>query len=672
MKSSEPLFTRQNPFKPASRGRKTHYYPSRLHSLSEEEKQTSLSPERLKKQPTAQNHQQQSEKHGCPPGVTDEEVVFTEIWPSFEWHLSPTSTTTSDGVSPEVAVQQEPALAKYIERFRHGPPQSREERQHLDYASEDKHHPFWWIPDSESPHSSTPTKATNTEDTQPLKDDLEPALSRAGGRCQRYSRSVSPSRGSDTMLSEGEFDDTEILNLQERANRLLLQDECTLSDRSIHVSSEGVGCSDFTSPVSVDEPLRRPLTFGAVNSTSAKGISGVAQPASFKKSVFTPSLVTPLRPEEDILFQWRLRRKLEQARECPQPLQRLSLHGPTFNWQTPSVYSPSDSRGAYKERNQHSEFPPKASQPRSLPPQSETTESHPLCPPVSPAAPFPVASGSSVPEPQAIARVPALMHLHCDVLPCPAHCLYAGQQQNTSKKKHLFQSEVSLKGTQVPGNSLDIFPKDSVCEFRPASPPAASDPSEEAPPLQKRVEKHSTEETHSNNSEKLTTMPRKKLRKSRRTVEREHAGDSGATNTSSSHHKDPGDGTAQVEQRRRKGRQEKDDAPPPSPIQHALGQVVSEVLFPTRDSCPGPRTPVLSNSLPRPASTPPPASVSSSDALKSAEVISQLLQEAEDSDEKEFDDDPLLQVLRKQRTWVKEQISEVDSMLTELHNEQVT
>lgn len=75
----------------------------------------SLSPERLKKQPTAQNHQQQqSEKHGCPPGVTDEEVVFTEIWPSLEWHLSPTSATTSDRVSPEVAVQQEPALAKYV------------------------------------------------------------------------------------------------------------------------------------------------------------------------------------------------------------------------------------------------------------------------------------------------------------------------------------------------------------------------------------------------------------------------------------------------------------------------------------------------------------------------------------------------------------------------------
>lgn len=74
----------------------------------------SLSPERLKKHPTSLSHQQQSGKHACPPGVTDEEVVFTEIWPSSEWHLSPTSTTTSDRLSPEVGLQQEPVLAKYV------------------------------------------------------------------------------------------------------------------------------------------------------------------------------------------------------------------------------------------------------------------------------------------------------------------------------------------------------------------------------------------------------------------------------------------------------------------------------------------------------------------------------------------------------------------------------
>lgn len=41
-----------------------------------------------------------------------------------------------------------------------------------------------------------------------------------------------------------------------------------------------------------------------------------------------------------------------------------------------------------------------------------------------------------------------------------------------------------------------------------------------------------------------------------------------------------------------------------------------------------------------------------------------------DSDEKEFEDDPLLQVLRQQRTWVKEQIREVDSVLNEFQDTQ--
>lgn len=52
---------------------------------------------------------------------------------------------------------------------------------------------------------------------------------------------------------------------------LILSDsECTLSDGSIHVSSEGLGCSDFSSPVSVDEPLRRPLIPSKIKSTSGK------------------------------------------------------------------------------------------------------------------------------------------------------------------------------------------------------------------------------------------------------------------------------------------------------------------------------------------------------------------------------------------------------------------
>lgn len=37
---SDPLFTRQNPFKSLSRLEKTHYHPSRTHSLSKTEKRT--------------------------------------------------------------------------------------------------------------------------------------------------------------------------------------------------------------------------------------------------------------------------------------------------------------------------------------------------------------------------------------------------------------------------------------------------------------------------------------------------------------------------------------------------------------------------------------------------------------------------------------------------------
>lgn len=279
---------------------------------------------------------------------------------------------------------------------------------------------------------------------------------------------------------------------------------------------------------------------------AAKGTSGEAQP--FKKSVVTRPLMTSSRPEEDILFQWRLRRKLEQARECPQPLQRLSLHGPTLNWQTPNNCSPSDTREAYKvsysfssltflvlffyiltfelivmpfylhnllsqERAPHSESFPKAKQPQSLLlPQSVATESKPSCPQVSAAAPYPVVSGSSIPEQQAVARFPALMHLHCDVLPCLGHSFYVGQEQNISKKK---DNDVSHKATQVAGNIMKAFSKEAVCENRPSSPHTGSDTRPKTPPLQRRVEQPSLAETRSTNSEKLTTAPKKKLKKSR-------------------------------------------------------------------------------------------------------------------------------------------------------------
>ncbi|TKS81909.1 Proline and serine-rich protein 3 [Collichthys lucidus] len=171
-------------------------------------------------------------------------------------------------------------------------------------------------------------------------------------------------------------------------------------------------------------------------------------------------------------------------------------------------------------------------------------------------------------------------------------------------------------------------------------------------------------------------MSSRRQKISRYTVDREHADVPGSTNRSSSHQRLPKKVVPSAEQQQQRGSQVSgerctgDYAPPPSPIHSVLGQVVSEVLFPTVDSSPARRTPVSSVSPPCSTPVPPQSSIPTCDAQNSMEVISQLLQEAEDSDEKEFEDDPLLQVLRKQRTWVKEQISEVDSMLNEFLDEQ--
>lgn len=52
----------------------------------------------------------------------------------------------------------------------------------------------------------------------------------------------------------------------------LFNSACTLNDGPIPVSSEGLGCSDISSPVSVEEPVRQPLIPSLVNSTTGKSV----------------------------------------------------------------------------------------------------------------------------------------------------------------------------------------------------------------------------------------------------------------------------------------------------------------------------------------------------------------------------------------------------------------
>uniref|UniRef100_A0A3P8T8G3 Proline and serine rich 3 n=1 Tax=Amphiprion percula TaxID=161767 RepID=A0A3P8T8G3_AMPPE len=661
MKSSDPVFTRQNPFPPASSVRRAHYHPSRNQVLSKKEKKTTLSPVRS----SQQSSPQQCRKSDHRFSTTDGQPVFEECWPSSDCGSSLGSTTTSpvmeapkqsarpgkSTVSSSQGVQQDSVLAKYIERFRHGQPRSREDRQQMASGIGEEPVPFWWMSHSSSPPSSTPIKTTD-------KDDHDPAIFSPAGQRQR-DRSLSPCRGSLSILSDtfqSDFDDTEILHLQEKASRLLLRGECPLSDGSVPVSSEGLGCSDFSSPISIDEPVRQPLIPSLISSTTVKASSDPVHAVSSQKSFIPPSR-PPTRPEDDILFQWRLRRKMEQARERPQFVQPSSLHGSTFSWQAPALSHPSASGQAYKN-TPPPQFLQKDAHPHITAPQPETKEANRLCPPDPDHRSFPafVASGSSVSQPQAIAHVPAHMHFLCDVLPCPIQTSHVREKQSIPQRSDESQAKIAHKKTQISENDTNFFsvvpPGEHVSSSLPVSSGAIK------------------EERFSH--QKLSERKKKAEKKTSESIRQQKESAS-----SSSHQRLPKKVTSRKEQRRQEGSQEfpsegctRDHEPPPSPIHTALGQVVSEVLFPMEDSSPAQRIPVSSDSPPVTISAPSQSPVPPCNAQNSMEVISQLLQEAEDSDEKEFEDDPLLQVLRKQRKWVKEQISEVDSMLNEFLEEQ--
>lgn len=197
--------------------------------------------------------------------------------------------------------------------------------------------------------------------------------------------------------------------------------EHSLSSGSIPISSEGLGCSNLSSPVSIDEPIRRPIITSLINSTTGEpwglgsskhlicmnfpclnhmillfqtprvtvilcschvphfswsrfsfllqlslfslylnthiAITLLVQPLPqvvgnlgsadlYAGTAPKPSVVGPpdprTCPEEDILFQWRLRRKMEQASQWVQsnPQQGYTLHQHAVSCQAHKVLTP--------------------------------------------------------------------------------------------------------------------------------------------------------------------------------------------------------------------------------------------------------------------------------------------------------------------------------------------
>ncbi|XP_036420162.1 proline and serine-rich protein 3 isoform X2 [Colossoma macropomum] len=673
---------------------RSHYSPSRAKKISMQQKKLALSPVRFRPfasspepppQTTSLSLEDQRFLEGshrvvnCPIPSVKEHQGFSESWPS-----TGLASRASAGASPCTEPQppqhqyratsemQEPSvLAKYIERFRYGRPQSREERQRLATGQ-----PFWWT--SSSPpqsFSSTPTQ-TPKERFRGLFDcgnDLADSIHSPAEWSQR--NTLSPTRGlldlSVLALSESshcEPGEPEILQLQERASRLLQKSENSLSSGSsgVPISSEGLGCSDFSSPVTADEPVRTPIVPSLMDSNllSTPSVSGgdlFAAPSAHG------TRGSRIRPEDDILFQWRLRRKMEQARQLPE----TSSHSTAF-------HQPLLSRLALQPHPASTDPPQKAGFSFTpVPVETGPVSTPAACPALQPALPV---SSATICKLQPETSIPT----HHNSITCSGSVLFPQPARERAilepQAPHSLQQACLCVQGNYSESSVEPCSKPQTASSQSPQPSENTDGEWHGRPYGENIlAKAKTRQGLENGMKTGATSSRKK--KSDRYV----GGEKGVERKQriakpSSRH---GRGQERVSCKAKESSPENkwhsggqsstggvrsgDRAPPPSPIHNTLGQVVSEVLFPATDSPTQSRTPCSSDS---PRYTPPAPSQSPVPAQQSmpqpSEVIGQLMQEAQDSDGLEFEDDPLLLVLRQQRTWVKEQLCEVDRMLEEL------
>ncbi|XP_077063971.1 proline and serine-rich protein 3 isoform X12 [Siphateles boraxobius] len=659
MRSSGAVFTKQNPFPPDPPLSRSHYSPSRFRKIPKQQRRLALSPVRFAEPPSLPHpptqipqlrtedqvlHERSRSVLLCPPSSNERQLNFSESWPSTDPSYSTDDTNASpcseaqmqamrNMLSPVTTGANEPSvLAKYIERFRFGRPQSREERQLQATVGRDDQ-PFWWM--STSPLStSTPTQTSEKHIRDPLdlmKDGPTSSQSPIS-KLLHDETTLSPARHmldiSMLSLSESSHCDQEepaILQLQERADRLLQR------SGSVPISSEGLGCSDFSSPVSTDEPVRRPVMstlMGSINTVGSEG-SGV-------------------RREDDILFQWRLRRKMEQAR-------RWSQEAPSHN---SLLHIPPSHTIVTNQKVQHSTLDSTPHQRANLSFTPVTFAS--LEPPV-PESALPISSPSISRLQPDVTREQPDPNIQPKPLP--------QRSRNTVKKNLETPSAQPQHHKQIRTQvSIPETTEKHGRSKRSSSPsPQTSDSTEDRWPAVTAVKR----QTENERREKKPSYQKKKSER--------HGGERGSipmrARNSRGHEgvnrkpEEPSVNNRWQEegQRSTRGKLSGNQAPPPSPIHNALGQVVSEVLFAETDS---PTLCKTESSSDSPTYTPPPppqSPVASCPGVQQPfEVIDQLMQDAEDSDGQEFEDDPLLQVLREQRKWVKEKICEVDMMIQQL------